>query len=208
MDGKMEDNREILSLQCPVCQDITSHTVIKRQESKRYIKLKVKCLECGYIWEMERTVKLKDIRVIISRYGKSEKKVIQMPIEEVLKVGDVINVEGEDLEIRSIETKERTHSAKVEEIETVWTKSLSIPKKVGISINDGSRTYSVNVLVPQDYVFDSRYIYRVGEGFFKIKMIKTERGTSKRETAKNIKRIYAQPTKPFKHYIDLNEYLL
>ncbi|GBF36033.1 hypothetical protein MHHB_P0258 [Methanofervidicoccus abyssi] len=209
MDGKMGDeSEEILSFQCPLCGDITPHRVIKRQESKRHIKLKVKCLDCGYIWEMERTIKLKDVKVIISRYGKSEKKVIQMPIEEVLKVGDVINIEGEDLEITSIEGKRRIHSLKVGDIGTIWTKSLSIPKKVGISINDGRKTYSVNVLVPQDYVFDSRYIYRVGEGFFKIKMIKTEKGTSKREIARNIKRIYAQPTKPFKNYVDLTEYLL
>jgi len=209
MDGKMEDKgEEILSFHCPLCDDITSHSVIKRQESKRHIKLKVKCLECGHIWEMERTVKLKDVKVIISRYGKSEKKVIQIPIGEVIKVGDMINVEGEDLEITSIEGAQRTLSSKVEDIETIWTKSLSIPKKVGISINDGRRTYSVNVLVPQDYIFDSGYIYRVGNGFFKIKMIKTEKGTSKREVARNIKRIYAQPTKPFKNYVDLTEYLI
>jgi len=208
MDGKMEDDREILSLQCPLCGDITPHSIIKKQESKRHIKLKIKCLNCGYIWEMEKTVKLKDIKVIISRYGKSEKKVIQIPTEEVLKVGDVISVEGEDLEITGIEGTKRTESSKVEDIGTIWTKSLSIPKKVGISINDGKRTYSVNVLVPQDYIFDSRYIYRVGNGFFKIKMIKTEKGTSKRETARNIKRIYAQPTKPFKNYVDLTEYLI
>ena len=200
---------ETLSLECPVCGDVTPHTVVKRQESKRHLKLKVKCLECGHIWEIERSVRLKDVKVIISRYGSSEKKVIQIPTEEVLKVGDVINVEGEELEITGIEGVKRTHSSKVEDVETLWTKSLSIPKKVGISINDGRRTYSVNVLVPRDYVFDSRHIYRVGDGYFRIKMIKTEKGTTtKREVAKNIKRIYAQPAKPFKDYVDLTEYLL
>jgi len=204
----MEDSKEVLSLECPVCGDVTPHSVIKREESKRHLKLKVKCSECGHIWEIERSVKLKDVKVIVSRYGSSEKKVIQIPTDEVLKVGDVINVEGEDLEITGIEGDRRTQSSKAEDVETIWTKSLSIPKKVGISINDGKRTYSVNVIVPQDYVFDSRHIYRVGNGFFRIKMIKTERGTSKREVARNIKRIYAQPTKPFKNYIDLTEYLL
>ncbi|WP_421077838.1 HVO_0476 family zinc finger protein [Methanothermococcus sp. Ax23] len=196
---------EELLFECPICDDITPHDILKRQESKKHIKLTVKCLNCGYVHEIEKTIKLKDVKVIISRYGESEKKVSQLPVDEVLKVGDIINIFGEDVEITSIETTKRVMSSKVEDIQTIWAKSLNIPKKVGISINDRDTTYSINILVPQDYVFDNETTYRVGRMFFKIKMIKTEKGTFKREIARKIKRIYANSSRPVRNYEDLTE---
>jgi len=200
----IEMNEELL-LECPICDDITPHEIIKKQESKKHLKLTVKCLNCGYIHDIEKTLKLKDVKIIISRYGESEKKVSQLPMDEILKVGDNINIDGEDVEITSIETTKRVMSSKVEDIKTIWAKSISIPKKVGISINDRNTTYSVNVLVPQDYVFDSETTYRVGRLFFKIKMIKTEKGKFKREIARKIKRIYAVSSKPVRNYEDLTD---
>lgn len=196
---------EELLFECPICDDITPHDILKRQESKKHIKLTVKCLNCGYVHEIEKTIKLKDVKVIISRYGESEKKVSQLPVDEVLKVGDIINIFGEDVEITSIETTKRVMSSKVEDIQTIWAKSLNIPKKVGISINDRDTTYSINILVPQDYVFDNETTYRVGRMFFRIKMIKTEKGTFKREIARKIKRIYANSSRPVRNYEDLTE---
>jgi len=196
---------EELLFECPICDDITPHDILKRQESKKHIKLTVKCLNCGYVHEIEKTIKLKDVKVIISRYGESEKKVSQLPVDEVLKVGDIINIFGEDVEITSIETTKRVMSSKVEDIQTIWAKSLNIPKKVGISINDRDTTYSINILVPQDYVFNNETTYRVGRMFFRIKMIKTEKGTFKREIARKIKRIYANSSRPVRNYEDLTE---
>jgi len=203
LDDKMD--KEIL-FECPVCSEVVPHEIIKKIESKRHLKLTVRCLNCGHTHNMEKTVKLKDIKIIISRYGESEKKVVQFPTDEILEVGDVINIQGEDVEIASIETTKRVSSSKIQDIETLWAKSISIPKKVGISINDGKTTYSVSILVPQDYVFDNESIYRIGNAFFRIKMIKTEKGTFKREIAGKIKRIYAENVKPFKKYKDLSEY--
>ncbi|AEH07299.1 HVO_0476 family zinc finger protein [Methanothermococcus okinawensis] len=196
---------EELLFECPICDDITPHEILKSQESKKHVKLTVKCLNCGYVHDIEKTLKLKDVKIIISRYGESEKKVSQLPVDEILKVGDVINIFGEDVEITSIETTKRVMSSKVEDIQTIWAKSLNIPKKVGISINDRNTTYSVNILVPQDYVFDNETTYRVGRMFFKIKMIKTEKGTFKREIARKIKRIYANTSRPIRNYEDLTD---
>ena len=192
--------------ECPVCGDLTPHEILKSKESKKYAKYIVKCLECDTIHEVEFSVKLKDVNVIISRYDESEKKCVQLPIDEVIKVGDEIEVDGEALEVTAIDTHEkRVSSSKVDDIKTIWAKSISIPKKVGISINDRNTTYSVNVLVPQDYVFDSETTYRVGRLFFKIKMIKTEKGKFKREIARKIKRIYAVSSKPVRNYEDLTD---
>ena len=194
-----------LLFQCPICDDITPHIELKREESKKYFKITVRCLGCGHVHHIEERIKLKDIHVIISRYGESEKKTIQLPTDEILKVGDNLVVYGEDVEITGIDTTKRVSSSSVEEITTLWVKSLNIPKKVGISINDGITTHSVNVLVPNDYVFDNKTLYRVGRLFFRIKKIKTEKGTFKRELAIKIKRIYSDSAKPLRDFEDLTE---
>ncbi len=205
MDETKTDGSEVLMLDCPNCGDITPHKILKKVEYKKSIKLTVRCLQCNNVHNIEKKLKLKDINIIISRYAHSEKKTKQFPTEEVLSVGDVINIDNEDLEITSIETTKRVNTSKVEDIKTIWAKSLSIPKKVGISINDRGKTYSIDVLVPNDYVFDNEKIYRIGKLFFKIRMIKTEKGTFKREVAKKIKRVYGDITRPTKKYEDLTK---
>ncbi len=205
--NEINEEDELL-FQCPICDDITPHSEIKREEHKKYFKIMVKCLNCSHVHFIEEKIKLKDVHVIISRYGESEKKTIQLPTDEKLSVGDVLVIYGEDVEITGIDTTKRVSSATVEEITTIWVKSLIIPKKVGISINDGIVTHSVNVLVPQDYVFDSKTLYRVGRLFFRIKMIKTEKGTFKRELAIKIKRIYADSSKPLRNFEDLTDYII
>jgi uncharacterized Zn finger protein len=54
-------------------------------------------------------------------------------------------------------------------------------------------------------VFDNKTLYRVGRLFFRIKKIKTEKGTFKRELAIKIKRIYSDSAKPLRDFEDLTE---
>ncbi|EHP83614.1 HVO_0476 family zinc finger protein [Methanotorris formicicus] len=195
--------------ECPVCGDLTPHEILKSKESKKYAKYVVKCLECNTIHEVEFSVKLKDISVIISRFDESERKVVQLPMGEVVEVGEELEVDGERIEVTTIDTDDgkRVSSSKVDDIKTIWAKSLDIPKKLGISINDGKKTYSVYIFVPMDYVFEVDNVYRIKNGFFRIKLIKTEKGNAKKDVAKNIKRMYANLIKPTRRYIDLTKYL-
>ncbi|MDK2988158.1 HVO_0476 family zinc finger protein [Methanothermococcus thermolithotrophicus] len=195
-------------LECPSCDDVTPHDILKKVESKKHVKYTVKCLDCGHVHEVEKTVKLKDVKIIISRFDESEKKVIQVPTNEILSVGDKIEVFGENVEITGIETDKRVTSSKAESVKTLWAKSIDIPKKVGISINNRGITYSINILVPQDYVFEEGKVYKIKSSFFRIKMIKTEKGNFKREVARKIKRIYADSTKPLRKHEDLTDYLI
>ncbi|MBA2853751.1 putative Zn finger protein [Methanococcus maripaludis] len=201
---------EDLYLECPSCDEVTLHNVLKEKESKKHLKVTVKCQECGTVHDIEKNFKLKDIKIVISRYDESEQSVLQIATDEVLKVEDVILAFDESVEITALETEDsrRVSSSAAQDLKMIWAKSVDVPKKVGISINSRESTYSFNILVPQDYVFEEKKIYRAGRDFFRIKQIKTEKGNFSRELARKIKRIYGEPVKPLRDYTDLTEYML
>ncbi|ABR55417.1 conserved hypothetical protein [Methanococcus vannielii SB] len=199
-----------LYLECLVCDDVTLHEVVKEVESKKHLKLTVKCLECGNIQTIEKSFKLKNVKIVISRYDESEQIVIPLAVGESIKLEDIILANDESVEVTSIETEDsrRVSESLIENVKMVWAKSVDVPKKVGISINSRESTYSFHILVPQNYVFEEKKVYRAGPNFFRIKHIKTEKGNFTRELARKVKRIYAEPVKPLRDYEDLTEYML
>jgi len=133
---------EDLYLECPGCDEVTLHTVLKEKESKKHLKITVKCQECGTVHDIEKNFKLKDIKIVISRYDESEQSVIQIATDEVLKIEDTILAFGESVEISALETEDsrRVSSSAVQDLKMIWAKSVDVPKKVGISINSRENT--------------------------------------------------------------------
>ncbi|ADG14037.1 conserved hypothetical protein [Methanocaldococcus infernus ME] len=191
---------------CEICGN-EEFEVLKKRESNKYAYYLVRCLNCGHVKEIEDKVKLSQAKLIISREDKSEAKMINLIHDVEYKVGDEIEVDGETLRITKIEVPESVNKAKGEEIKYLWTKSLSAPKKIGISINDRGKTYSIYLIVPPDFEFEVDKVYKVNEGLFKIKKIKTEKGDRRKAKAIEIKRIYGDPVKFSRSSIDLTEYL-
>ncbi|WP_017980968.1 HVO_0476 family zinc finger protein [Methanocaldococcus villosus] len=180
--------------------------VVKKKEFDRAYYYLLKCPKCGYVKEISDKIKLSQAKLIISRYDISVAKVINIPEDQIYKVGDVIEHEGEEIEITKIETPDEKRSALGKEIKVIWGKSLSIPKKLGITINDGNRTYSIYIFVPKDFEFEMGKVYKINEGFFRLKKIKKEKGFSKKAKAKDIVRLYGEVIKPMRRYVDLTEY--
>ncbi|MCQ6254345.1 HVO_0476 family zinc finger protein [Methanocaldococcus sp.] len=180
--------------------------VLKKKIYDKSAYYLVKCPNCGTVKEVIDKVKLNQIKLIISRYDISESKVINIPEDETYKVGDIINIDGEDIEITKIETPEPVKSALGRDIKYIWGKSLSIPKKLGISINDKSKTYGIYIYVPNDFEFELDKVYKINDGFFKLKKIKAEKGFPKKAKAKDIKRLYGEVVKPVRNYIDISEF--
>ncbi len=197
---------EKLSVTCKNCGYEEQEILKKKVYDKSYYYL-LKCPKCGIVWELSDKIKLNQAKIIISRYDISESKIIEIPHDEKYKVGDVIEIDGESLKITKIETPKNVNSSLGKDIKTIWTKSLSIPKKIGISINDKEKTYSIYLLVPNEYEFEVGKIYKVNDGYFKLKKIKLDnKGFSNKAKAKDIKRLYAEIARPYKRAEDLTEF--
>ncbi|BAA29333.1 HVO_0476 family zinc finger protein [Pyrococcus horikoshii] len=158
-----------------ICPQCGSEDVEVIKERGREITLK--CNECGYVWIIT-LPKVVRVPIIVSKHERSFKKFAELPKGETIKVGDIIELEDDEVRILSIELPggKRVKKAKVEEIQTLWGESLTYPKVFGVSIYlPGGITQSFKVVVDRDEEFVVGEVIEVGGYTFKVEMIKTDK---------------------------------
>ncbi|HHT18678.1 MAG: HVO_0476 family zinc finger protein [Euryarchaeota archaeon] len=183
-------------MKCPVC-NFQSHEILKTK-GKNTKEVLIKCHECGNTFrETIKIPKMVDCRIIISKFSQSEKKQIKLYPDEILQVGEVLVVDGEEAEITSLENKRggRVLKSHVSELETIWAASLAGPARIGISIDYGGRVLSKKVEVERDFQFTVGDVVKMGNVVFRIKSMKTITSKIRRggALAEQIKRIYSRP---------------
>ncbi len=157
---------------CPECgsEDVE---IIK----ERGRELTLKCSECGNIWHVTLPKPVK-VPLIISKHEKSFKSEAELPEGEEIAVGDIVEIENDEVRITGIELEgdRRVERAKIGEIKTLWGESLTYPKVIGVSIYlPKGVTQSFKVKVSRDEEFVIGEVLEVGGYTFKIEKIKTER---------------------------------
>lgn len=183
-------------MKCPVCES-SSFEVLKSKgkHSKEFI---LKCNECGNVYR-ETVVREKpvDVRIVISEFESSKKEYIKLYPDEELQVDDILDIDGRDVAVTSIETKNggRIYKSPVSNIETIWASSLDIPARVGISVDFGGRILSKKVDMDRDFEFHVGDVVKLGNLLFRINSIKTlERKVRKGFAKAGVsKRVYGRP---------------
>lgn len=190
-------------MKCPICGSDSNEILkskIEKSKSTKSKKLLLKCRECGTVYKDTVTEKKPvDYRIIISEHEKSQKKFIKLFSEDIIKVGDVLEAEGNLVEVTSLETKRgsRVNKSILKDIETIWAYSIDILARVGISIDFKGKILSKKVDVPRDHEFTVGDIIKIGKYVFQIKSIKTTESKIRKgkALAYDIKRIYGRPVK-------------
>lgn len=183
-------------MKCPICNS-ESHEIIKTK-GKNTKEVLLKCNECGNTFrETIKIPKITECRIIISKFSESEKKVVKLYPDEILQVGEVLEVDEEEVEITSLENKRggRVSESQVLELETIWATSLAGPARVGISIDYGGRVLSKKVEVERDFLFTVGDVVKMGRSVFRIKSMKTISSKIRKGSApaEQIKRVYGRP---------------
>ncbi|MGZ7049090.1 MAG: HVO_0476 family zinc finger protein [Methanobacterium sp.] len=183
-------------MKCPLCES-ESFEVLK-SKGKHSKEFTLKCTECGNVYrETISRKKPLDVRIVISEFEASRKEYIKLYADEELQVGDVIEVEGRNVAITSIENKKsgRVYKSPVSDIETIWASSLNIPARVGISVDFGGRIVSKKVDMDRDFEFHIGDVIKLGNLIFRVNSIKTlERKLRKGFAKANVtKRVYGKP---------------
>ncbi len=190
-------------MKCPVCES-ESYEILK-SKGKHSKDLLLKCEECGNVYR-ETIIREKpvDVRIVISEFEKSKKEFIKLYPDEVLMVDDILDLNGKEVAVNSIETKNsaRVYRSQVSDIETIWASSMDIPARVGISVDFGGRIISKKVDVDRDFEFTVGDIVKVGNLIFKITSLKTiERKLRKGFARASVtKRVYGRPLEEFVRY--------
>lgn len=183
-------------MKCPLCGS-ESYEILKTK-GKNTKEVLLKCNECGNTFRETITIpKMVDRRVIISKFEKSSKKTIELYPDEILEIGEVLNVDGEEVEITSLENTRggRVSKSLVSELVTIWATSLTGPARVGISIDYGGRILSQKVEVERDFQFNVGDVIKLRRSVFTIKSMKTITSKIRKGGAPvdQIKRIYGRP---------------
>ncbi|MCZ3366870.1 MULTISPECIES: HVO_0476 family zinc finger protein [Methanobacterium] len=190
-------------MKCPVCES-ESYEILK-SKGKHSKELLLKCEECGNIYR-ETIIREKpvDVRIVISEFEKSKKAFVKLYPDEVLMVDDILDLDGKEVAVNSIEikTSARVYRSQVSDIETIWASSMDIPARVGISVDFGGRVISKKVDVDRDFEFTVGDIVKMGNLIFKITSMKTIERKLRKGFAKAYvtKRVYGRPLEEFVRY--------
>ncbi len=190
-------------MKCPVCNS-RSYEILKTK-GKNTKEVLLKCNECGNTFrETIKVPKMVHRRVIISKLSQSEKKQIKIYPDETLQVGEVLIVDGEEVEITSLENNRggRVSKSQVLEVETIWATSLAGPARVGISVDYGGRVLSQKVDLEREFQFTVGDVVKMGRAVFRVKSMKTITSKIRKGSAiaEHIKRVYGRPATPKEKY--------
>ncbi len=194
---------EAIEVRCDGCNDRTQHNVLKQNGY-----LTVECRICGYTHKEKRESReMATRRVIVSQDGSDLKTSIDLPVKEVLRVGEERILDSEKgvfgVEITSLEVEidggdnERKDVSTVGEVDTIWTKVID-NVKVPLTINlDNGESRSVDLTVPRDYRFRVGEREELEDESFRVTAFINEKGDRFRlegddVLAKNTKRLYAR----------------
>jgi uncharacterized Zn finger protein len=183
-------------MKCPLC-DSESNEIIK-SKGKTTREILLKCNECGNTFrETVNIPKMVECRIIISKFEDSQKKNLKLYPDELLRVGDIMLVDDEEVKVTSLENNRggRVQRSEVSLLETIWASSLTGPVRVGISVDFGGRILSRKVEIERDFQFTVGDVVKMGRTLFRIKSMKTidakiRKGSSR---AEDTKRVYGQP---------------
>ncbi|ASJ01200.1 HVO_0476 family zinc finger protein [Thermococcus gorgonarius] len=157
-----------------VCPECGSENVEVIRERGR--ELTLRCNDCGNVWHVT-LPRLIKVPLVVSKHEVSFKTFAELPEDEEIKVGDIVETEDDEVRITGIELDEnkRVNRARVEEVKTLWGESLTYPKVIKVSIYlPKGITQAFRVKVPRNEEFAVGEVVEVGGYTFKIEKIKTE----------------------------------
>jgi len=208
--AKREEMEEFLYIQCPNCDDLTEHDILKGRVGKDNITGTFRCSECGRVFSD--TIKVPEalkVKVLFSDGGETETIETELMSNEILSVGDEFYLEDERrVYITHIEAEDgkKGKTFQADKIKALWVKQFDV-LSVKVSVNDGQKTYSVRTDAEPDDEFATGMTLAF-EGFDAlIHAIKTKDRLIKNGSAeaRDITRIYGKIRRKRYAVLDLED---
>ena len=193
-------------MDCPICgSDEIEILNSKQKSSKKKVteEYLLKCEDCGHVFkDIVSYKKPRPYRLIISEQDKSHKTTIDLSPSDELETGDVLLSELGQVEVTSIEIKDkRVERANLEEVDTIWASSIEIPARIGFSVDLHGEVDSYKLDLERDFEIAPGDVVKIDNHIVKVHVIKTQERklTSGFAKANVIKRVYSKPVK-FNNY--------
>jgi uncharacterized Zn finger protein len=155
----------------------------------------VKCSSCGRIRAVTvREERPFDVPAIVSDGGASTRTTVEFGPDEIVRVGERIEIGGHRLEITAIEVGERRVTAsKAREVRTLWAKKKD-RVRVPLAVNKGGRTVTHKLDAAPDEEFEVGDVVDLGKERAVIHSISIGSRTMRRgaAAAEDIVRMYGR----------------
>jgi len=201
---------EYLYIQCPDCDDVTEHDILKGRMGKGNITGTFRCRDCGRVFtDSIRIPEPLKTKVLFSDGGTTETTETDLMSNEILEIGDEFSLDdGREVRIAHIETKDgrKGKRSRADNIKALWVKRFDI-LSVKVSVNDGRRTYSVRTEADPDDEFTVGMMMTFEDFDALIHAIKTKDRLLKKGSAeaRDITRIYGKIRRKSYKVLDLEE---
>ena len=188
--------------ECPSCDEVTDHSIIKRTPQGEGEDFLVRCMTCSFVHKiMIRPPKPVMVKTTLSDGRESFGVEIEVDEDEVISVGDMFEHEDITWMVTRIDNDD-SRPKKVlssSKISSMWA-TRSDKTVVGITMTSGEISESGKLECEPDRVFSCGAIMDFAESRWRIRAIHTGKGrtlTGSR-VANEIRRIYLHP--PDKEY--------
>ena len=206
----MKDVPDEIYFECPDCDDITVHGVLRGKMGKNSLNATIKCRDC----ESVRTTVIQfpkniEVKAVISDGAESASMSVMLEDDDLLKVGDEFNMDdGRLVKISGLELSQgrRVKTARATEIITIWAVNFDTID-VKVSINDDRKTYSKTVPSSPDDEFVIGTILSFDDMDCMIHSIKVSGRMVRRGSAeaRDIIRVYGKFRKRSYSVLDLDD---
>lgn len=188
---------EFIYYQCPICDDVTDHMILKGRMGKDNITGTFRCEECGRVFsESIKIPRQFMVKVMFSDGDITETTETQMESDEIVMVGDEFYLDdGRRVVVTymDVENGSRVKKCQADKIMKLWVKQFDV-LNVKVSVNDNRKTYSLRVEADPDDEFSVGMILSFEEFDCVVHAIKTKTRLVRRGSAeaREITRIYGK----------------
>ncbi len=157
----------------------------------------VRCSRCGTVHAaVLREAEPRVVEVVVSWMGRSRRAQVELGPEEIVKVGDRLELEGNRVEVTAIEEPggRRVGASLGKNISTLWSKEVN-RVRVRFSINRGNRTVAQSLLAVPEEEFGVGDVVEVGRDRVLVHRIMKTTGALLKEgraRAEEITRVYGR----------------
>lgn len=193
----MREVPDVIYFECPDCDDIMAHDVLRGKMGKASMEATIRCQECKRISTTIINVpKIIPAKVILSNGPESETTSMEIESDDLLVVGDEFFLDdGRRVKITALELSGGRRPSKVQATEglTIWA-MLFDTVNIKVSINDVQRTYARFLEAEPDDEFYVGQTLGFGDIDCLIHSIKIKERMIRRGSAeaRNIVRIYGK----------------
>lgn len=188
---------EFLYIQCPDCDDITEHTILKGRMGNDNITGTFRCASCGRVFsDSIRIPRQFTVKVLLSEGDVTESCETTLEEDEILENGDEFYLDDgrrvciTHFDVMSGKNVRKAHAV---DIKRLWVKHIDI-MSIKISVNDYKKTYSLRVEADPDDEFVVGDILQFEDFDCLIHVIKTKTGVVRNGSAeaRDITRVYGK----------------